>query len=86
MKPESFQNNHYLEAVSHHDARFSLTPTLTPEEREKLAPAWRMAGDWIRAAGSQKIESIQSLFPLLRGEGQGEGKTTNQNSTLAIVL
>jgi hypothetical protein len=86
MKPESFQNKFCREAISHHDARFSLTLTLSPEEREKLAPARRMAGDWIRAAGSRKNESIQSLFPLLRGEGQGEGKTTNQNSTLAIVL
>jgi len=43
-------------------------------ERENPAPAHGMAGDGIRAAGSRKIESVQSLFPLLRGEGQGEGK------------
>jgi hypothetical protein len=82
MKPESFQKNFYLEADLHQSARFPLTPALSSAKRENPAPSYGMAGGGIRAVGSRKAESIQSLFPL-RGEGQGEGNPTNQNSTLA---
>jgi hypothetical protein len=53
---------------------FPLTPALSLRERVNPAPSLGMAGDGIRADGSRITESIQSLFPLPKGEGQGEGK------------
>jgi hypothetical protein len=64
--------------LSESENAFPLIPALSPKERENLAPSHGMAGDWIRAGGSRKIESIKSLFPLLWGEGQGEGKAREQ--------
>ena len=57
---------------------FPLTLALSLGERGNFAPSHGMAGDWIRAGGSRKTESIKSLFPLLWGEGRGEGKAREQ--------
>jgi hypothetical protein len=86
MKPESFQNNFCLGAVLYQDARFPLTPAVSLGERENRSPSQGMAAAGFSSTTNEISMSGQRLFPLLRGEGQGEGKTINQNSTLAIVL
>jgi hypothetical protein len=85
MKPESFQINLCREAVSHQDPRFPLTPALSPAEREKRSQFLGEATAEFNPVAGEFQEDIQQLSPLLAGEGQGEGKKTNQNSTLAIV-
>jgi hypothetical protein len=60
--------------LSESENAFPLTPALSLGERGNLAPSQGMAGDGIRSIGLRKTKSVQSLFPLLRGEGQGEGK------------
>jgi hypothetical protein len=72
--------------VSYQDARFPLTPALSPAEREDRSPSQGMAVADFSSTTDEISMSGQRLSPLLRGEGQGEGKTTNQNSTLAKVL
>ena len=86
MKPESFQNNFCREAVSHQDARFPLTLTLSPEEREQRLDAFSFSRVDRANPVALKSMGLRKFLPLLRGEGWGEGKTINQNSILAIVL
>jgi len=62
---------------------FPLTPALSLGERENLAPSHEMSRDWIRAVSSQANQNVQSLFPLPKGEGQGEGEVSKHFTGLS---
>jgi hypothetical protein len=86
MKPGSFQNHFCREVISHRDARFPLTPALSPAERENRSRLFGEATAEFKPEVMEFQEDIQQLSPLPAGEGRGEGKITNQNSTLANKL
>ncbi|MBI5772493.1 MAG: c-type cytochrome [Verrucomicrobia bacterium] len=64
----------FLDAVLS-QARFPLTPALSPGEREK-APAARD-----NSSAKSNVAARDSLSPLPRGEGQGEGKAGERTET-----
>ena len=74
MNPESFQNNFCLEADLPQDARFPLTPALSPVEREKRPQLLGEPTAESNPVAGKFREDIQQLSPLPAGEGQGEGK------------
>jgi|GEM_PF-5925611 hypothetical protein len=57
-----------------------LTPALSRRERENRIQSHNKSCDRIYQAVFRKTSAPHLLFPLLRGEGQGEGKrnTTRQ--------
>ena len=56
------------------DDCFPLTPALSPVEREKRSQIFGEVTAVFGPVTSEFYENIQPLFPLPRGEGQGEGK------------
>jgi hypothetical protein len=53
------------------DVDFPLTPALSPEERENGRQSVGVA------ERAENLRVMRRLFPLLGGEGQGEGEATS---------
>ena len=51
----------------------ALTPALSPREREKRSPSHSETNAGSGSVVSREPVNLQLLFPLLGGEGQGEG-------------
>jgi hypothetical protein len=75
---------HNAVTASQFGARFPLTLTLSPGEREnqRLSPKKKRGG--IRAAALLTFQSSSAVFPLPEGEGQGEGKRDTLKSAALI--
>jgi hypothetical protein len=53
---------------------FPLTPALSLRERENRIQPLSICCDWIGEASLQETGKPRLLFPLPKGEGQGEGE------------
>ena len=52
-------------------------PGPLPQERENRSPSSEMACDRICLTTCSEKQTLRLLFPLPRGEGQGEGERNN---------
>ena len=57
---------------------FPLTPALSLGERENRFPSHKCRRFWICEAVFRTTANRRRLFPLPKGEGQGEGKSNAQ--------
>ena len=64
----------------------SLTPALSPGERENRSPVVEKAGDRVGAAVAKQSRDGQSLSPLPGGEGQGEGERSDKSEISQSLL